>query len=994
MSAAFSPPEPIALRPRLRVADWATAPAPDAYVLTAGPGAGKTCAAAAIAHHLGLPAVWANPTPARWPIAAGSDPVATLAAWVATHHPAGAVVVFDAVEAGADMAFLQRWLATPMPGVTTVVASREALPFSLARATAFGRVRRLGPETLFLTPEEAEAWGSATAPAHGWPLGAAALAAGAPAAMLADLAGDEWLALLPPTLASGAGRLALVESPTPEDVAALWPDAPPDALERLGDWGLLLGGTWHPLAREGLIARWARSTPIEARAADRRAAAERLAERAPDAALELLLTGGLVPEAVALVGTAGKRLAIAGAHDQLAGWLKRFGADAIAAEPVLALADGAVAQARGAYAEAEARYRQAFDAAEARGERARAFEALGDLLHLYWTREDLDSLREVAATAAAYEPDAEVGERVEYWNNLACHHFGQGEEAIAERLFRQALDFPHLGFAQVASVQQFAAMNLGILHMERGEFDEAEWAYRHVLALAAAFPLKPAVPRGATLYLAMTALRRGDRGAAAAWREALAAYPPAEEAYRRGEFAMLEGDYDLLTGDRAGAEARYREALAAFATLGMDTNADAGAATSRLAVIHRRRGELDAAIRRHAKALDLVAPWPRDRAKVLLEWATTLAAAGDLDGADAKLAEATGPWGALRAYHVECAVWLARAALAERRGRPAEAEGHLAEALALVRRGPYYYAAIAQREFAPDLWALFARTGEHELLAQIESHFPVAAANIRQELAARAPALPPQAPPAVAIRCFGELELRIADGAPSAWPRKKAKALLASLILAPEGLGREELAERLYPDLGWDEGQHQLDVAASSLRKILEPAIGRREKSRYLIVKDKRYALAREGLDLDLDAFEAAWREGQDAERGGRPDAAASAYERAIGLYRADLFSEPLLLEWFDVERHRLRVRAQAMLEHLADHAYAAGHFEPARAHWERLLALDPTHEPAHRGLMRLFARLGQPGLARAQYDLLARTLERELGESPSRDTEALLTGL
>ena len=50
-------------------------------------------------------------------------------------------------------------------------------------------------------------------------------------------------------------------------------------IERLGDWGLLLGGTWHPLAREGLIARWARSTPIEARATERRVAAERLAER-------------------------------------------------------------------------------------------------------------------------------------------------------------------------------------------------------------------------------------------------------------------------------------------------------------------------------------------------------------------------------------------------------------------------------------------------------------------------------------------------------------------------------------------------------------------------------------------------------------------------------------------------------------------------------------------------------------------------------------------
>lgn len=913
--------------PRRRLADWLAQPLPATWLLVAGPGSGKTFAAHAIATALGEPVHWF--TADRLP----------------EDLPEKGTLVIDGAErligTEAFAALERRLTGSRRAEGYTIVTSRLPLPVSLARKVAFGEVRVLGPEALWFTPEEAP---GGDVRLEGWPLGAYAAAALAksahPEKVLAELVEEEWLGALPGAFRARLAPLTVLDGPSAEELT-------PDELAFGRAWGLWrpgqAGDRWHALVREGL-----RAEAGEA--------------------------------AIAVLRRAGKRWLLGGQVDRLEAALKRVDGS----HPAVLLLAGAVEQARGAYVEAEARYRQAREAARAAGDRALEFEALGDLVHLFWTKEDLAALEAAIAEAAPLEAEAPIAERAEFWNNLACHRFGQEDEAGAEALWHRVLDVPHLEDLQIASVQQFAAMNLGILAKERGDFDEALRQFRHVIELSERFRLKPSVPRGARLYSAAVALKQGDRPLAEARFAELAANPiPAEERYRRAEFLQVEGDYFLLTGAFAEAEACFREALALFAALRMETNADAGLALNQLAVIHRRRGELEVASRLHAEAAPLVAPWPRYQAQALLDTAVTRMVAGDEAAAGSALDQAAACLERAPAKHLQAAVELARAVWAGRRGADAEAEAALKRAVAIVRAEPLYYAPIAQRELAPEIWLLMAKHGHTAVLEAIESRFPRAAEGIRRDVAARqsaADVLPPVAAPAVTIRCLGDLVVQVAGEPPAAWPRKKAKALLGWLILRPEGVGREELADRLFPELGFEEGQHQLDNLLSSLRKILEPELGRRQKSRYLTVQEKRIRLERDGLAIDWVEFEAAYR--------------ARDFARAMALYRGELLAEPLMRDWFELERHRASAMAVEMLTELAEAAIAGEHFDQARACWERLLTLDPTHEEAHRQLMRLYARFGQPQLVARQYQALEKVLRQELDEAPSPETRALLAAL
>ena len=63
---------------------------------------------------------------------------------------------------------------------------------------------------------------------------------------------------------------------------------------------------------------------------------------------------------------------------------------------------------------------------------------------------------------------------------------------------------------------------------------------------------------------------------------------------------------------------------------------------------------------------------------------------------------------------------------------------------------------------------------------------------------------------------------------------------------------------------------------------------------------------------------------------------------------------------------------------------------QPRSKHAQRWLSLDPLHEPAHRQLMRLYARTGQRSAALKQYLTCTRLLDEELGVEPLAETTAL----
>ena len=98
--------------------------------------------------------------------------------------------------------------------------------------------------------------------------------------------------------------------------------------------------------------------------------------------------------------------------------------------------------------------------------------------------------------------------------------------------------------------------------------------------------------------------------------------------------------------------------------------------------------------------------------------------------------------------------------------------------------------------------------------------------------------------------------------------------------------------------------------------------------------------------------------------------------------------------EWTLGPRRALREQRLALLAALAAAHERAGQPEDAVAALREVLELEPAHEPAHAGLMRLYAAAGRRDEALRQYARLGRALREELGATPDTETQRLHAAL
>jgi tetratricopeptide (TPR) repeat protein len=112
-----------------------------------------------------------------------------------------------------------------------------------------------------------------------------------------------------------------------------------------------------------------------------------------------------------------------------------------------------------------------------------------------------------------------------------------------------------------------------------------------------------------------------------------------------------------------------------------------------------------------------------------------------------------------------------------------------------------------------------------------------------------------------------------------------------------------------------------------------------------------------------------------------------------LELYRGDFMvgftlpDSPQFDEWQYFTGQALQRKCAEALQRLSEAHQSAGSFEKALEAADRLLALDPLNETAHRQLMRLYLSLGRRELALKQYRDCVRVLQAELGASPLEET-------
>jgi WD40 repeat protein/DNA-binding SARP family transcriptional activator len=240
----------------------------------------------------------------------------------------------------------------------------------------------------------------------------------------------------------------------------------------------------------------------------------------------------------------------------------------------------------------------------------------------------------------------------------------------------------------------------------------------------------------------------------------------------------------------------------------------------------------------------------------------------------------------------------------------------------------------------------------------------------------------------LALYLLGSPRLEI-SGEAVAIGRRKALALLAYLAVTGQRHQRDALAVLLWPD-------YDQSGARAELRRVLS-LLNRTLGEGGLTVDRESASLNREAdVWLDVNQFHQRLAV---CKAHGHPMTEICAecvapLEAAAALYRGDFMAGFTLRDslafdkWQFFRTEGLRDELASALVRLANYYTSQGDFEAAIGHARRWLAVDPTHEPAHRLLMVLYARSGRRAAALRQYETCRQALADELGVAPSERTE------
>ncbi|MBI1397847.1 MAG: AAA family ATPase [Betaproteobacteria bacterium] len=228
----------------------------------------------------------------------------------------------------------------------------------------------------------------------------------------------------------------------------------------------------------------------------------------------------------------------------------------------------------------------------------------------------------------------------------------------------------------------------------------------------------------------------------------------------------------------------------------------------------------------------------------------------------------------------------------------------------------------------------------------------------------------------IRLQLLGGFTVESLDGAlPVALPRKSRGLLTYLALTHPDAQPRHRLATLLWPDVSDTLSRTNLRQALSTIRREVGD----------ILDADKESVGLRDGaVHTDIGEFEALAR-----------SSSTEDLERALALYRGHLLDgfqsdTPAFDQWLSTERERLHQSVMVSGTRALAGREAAGQIEGAVLLANRMVALDPLREDAHRALMRLYARQGRSAQAMRQYRSLRELLARELGVSPEPETENL----
>jgi DNA-binding SARP family transcriptional activator len=241
-------------------------------------------------------------------------------------------------------------------------------------------------------------------------------------------------------------------------------------------------------------------------------------------------------------------------------------------------------------------------------------------------------------------------------------------------------------------------------------------------------------------------------------------------------------------------------------------------------------------------------------------------------------------------------------------------------------------------------------------------------------------------------RLLGPFEFSVDGTLINAWAGNRGRSVLKYLLAHRErGVRKETLMETFWPGAEPEASRNRLNVAISSLRRTVRPALGDEIVQHQCGSYRLNPAL---GLWLDVDQFQADISASACLERAGDLDRAEVALSRAIALYRGPFVEDDLYQEWTLHRRDQVHSAYLDALHRLGEIAFVQGRYDRCIELSLQLLAKDRCREETHCRLMRCYSRQARPHLALRQFRACVESLRHDLDVEPLADTAALFEAI
>lgn len=256
------------------------------------------------------------------------------------------------------------------------------------------------------------------------------------------------------------------------------------------------------------------------------------------------------------------------------------------------------------------------------------------------------------------------------------------------------------------------------------------------------------------------------------------------------------------------------------------------------------------------------------------------------------------------------------------------------------------------------------------------------------------PVLPPPAAPRLRIQCLGPFAVYVNGrmAHPRDFVRARAIELLKYLVAqGGRAVSRDHLIEHLWPGTDLAMATQNLHVTVHALRRVIEPEVEGHQWVHVRTHQDRFFFDPSSLCVVDLFEFQDLVAQSHKAQAQDRPPSEVIALlDRAISLYRGNLFEDEPDAEWASTLRQSLTDKHLDCLLRLAELVSHHGTPEHAIALYRQASDIDPLREEVHRKLIRALWDAGRRREARARYDQCAEALMSVLGTAPMIETRRL----